>query len=136
MRVNLLKWFGAMLFLALLLPMQVQAEAGDGFRLDEQGAVTVVSEHAAKERISSLTFSLSVEAEGAEKVEFSFNQSSAKILEFRYDREQKELKIYVSGTEALFGASEDSLAVGQISVLDGNGNAVRSEERRVGKECG
>ena len=127
MRVNLLKWFGAMLFLALLLPMQVQAEAGDGFRLDEQGAVTVVSEHAAKERISSLTFSLSVEAEGAEKVEFSFNQSSAKILEFRYDREQKELKIYVSGTEALFGASEDSLAVGQISVLDGNGNAVAAD---------
>lgn len=127
MRVNILKWFGAMLFLAVLLPMQVQAEASDGFRLDEQGAVTVVSEHAAKERISSLTFSLSVEAEGAEKVEFHFNQSGAKILEFRYDREQKELKVYVSGTEALFGASEDSLAVGQISVLDGNGNAVAAD---------
>lgn len=127
MRVNLLKWLGGMLFLTALWPLQVRAESSDGFRLDEQGMVTVVSEHAAKEKISSLTFSLSVEAQGAEKVEFRFNQSSAKVVEFRYDKEQKELRVYVSGTEALFGAQQDALSLGQISVLDGNGNAVAAD---------
>lgn len=116
----------SVLLLAFLLPAGARAAGDDGFRLDEQGTVTVVSGHAAQERISSLCFSLSVDAAGAEKVDFTFNNSNAKVLEYRYDGTTGELKVYVAGTEALFGAGTDSLALGRVTVADGNGNAVEA----------
>ena len=126
MKNSMLKMAVSVLLLAFLLPAGARAAGDDGFRLDEQGTVTVVSGHAAQERISSLCFSLSVDAAGAEKVDFTFNNSNAKVLEYRYDGTTGELKVYVAGTEALFGAGTDSLALGRVTVADGNGNAVEA----------
>ena len=110
------------LFLFTALPsMRVLAAGRDGFRLDDGGTVTVVSQHAAKEEVSSLGFSLLVESDNADKVEFQFEESNAEILEFRYDENAKKLNIYVAGTEALFAEGTDSLTIGRIIVQDENG---------------
>lgn len=110
------------LFLFTALPsMRVLAAGRDGFRLDDGGTVTVVSQHAAKEEISSLGFSLLVESDNADKVEFQFEESNAEILEFRYDENAKKLNIYVAGTEALFAEGTDSLTIGRVIVQDENG---------------
>lgn len=101
--------------------MRVLAAGRDGFRLDDGGMVTVVSQHAAKEEISSLGFSLLVESENADKVEFQFEESNAEILEFRYDENAKKLNIYVAGTEALFAEGTDSLTIGRVIVQEENG---------------
>ena len=107
---------------AALLSLRVQAASGDGLRLDEGGTVTVVSQHAAKEGISSLCFSLSVESANGASVEFQFGDSKAKILDYRYDAAAGNLKVYLAGTEALFAEGTDALTVGKIKVLDGGGN--------------
>lgn len=109
---------------AALLSLQVQAASGDGLRLDDGGTVTVVSQHAAKEGISSLCFSLSVESVNGASVEFQFGESRAKILDYRYDAAAGSLKVYLAGTEALFAEGTDALTVGKIKVLDGSGNEV------------
>ena len=110
------------LFLFTALPsMRVLAAGRDGFRLDDGGTVTVVSQHAAKEEVSSLGFSLLVESDNADKVEFQVEESNAEILEFRYDENAKKLNIYVAGTEALFAEGTDSLTIGRIIVQDENG---------------
>lgn len=126
MKNSMLKMAVSVLLLTFLLSVRARAEGDDGFRLDEQGSVTVVSRHAAQEKVSSLCFSLSVDAAGAEKVDFTFNDSNAKVLDYRYDKTTKELKVYVAGTEALFGAGADSLALGRVTAVDGNGKAVEA----------
>lgn len=114
------------LFMTAIVPvtmfsMQVHAESGDGFRLDEQGTVTIVSEHAAKEGVSSLQFSLSVNSADAAKVEFQFEGNNARIADYRYDKDQQRLNVYLAGVDALFAEKADSLTVGRLVVLDGNG---------------
>ena len=114
------------LFMTALVPvtlfsMQVHAASGDGFMLDEKGTVTIVSEHAAKEGVSSLQFSLSVNSADASRVEFQFEGSNAKIADFRYDEGGKKLNVYLAGVDALFAENTDSLTVGRLVVLDGNG---------------
>lgn len=111
-----------MFLIAAVIPMRVSAQGRDSVRLDEQGNVTLVSEYAAKEGISSLSLSLSVDSVNGEKVEFLFNDSSAKVSEFRYNEEEKKLNIYMAGTEALFAENMDSLAIGRILVQDKNGS--------------
>lgn len=118
--------------LAILPPVRVLAAGRDGFRLDDGGTVTVVSQHAAKEEISSLGFSLLVETENADKVEFQFAESSAEILEFRYDGNTKELNIYVAGTEALFAEGTDALTIGRVIVRDENGGDASAKVSVVG----
>ena len=114
----------ALLLLALLPPLGVRAASGDGLRLDEEGNVTVVSQHASKEGVSSLHFCLSVESTNAAGVQFLFGESRAKIKDFRYDEATGYLKVYLAGTEALFAEGADALTVGKIKVLDGGGNEV------------
>lgn len=50
------------LLAAMALPGRAFAESGDGFRIDGSGQVVLDSDHAAKEGVSSLCFSLTVEA--------------------------------------------------------------------------
>lgn len=125
MVINMKKYLRNILIgLSMLIAMpsmRVLAAGRDGFRLDDGGTVTVVSQHAAKEEISSLGFSLLVESENADKVEFQFEESNAEILEFRYDENAKKLNIYVAGTEALFAEGTDSLTIGRVIVQDENG---------------
>lgn len=119
--------FLAMFMLAILFPMQANAESSDEFLLDETGTVTIRSQHAAKEELSSLQFSLSVNSAEAGKVEFEFGQNNARIAEFRYDENAKQLNIYMAGVEPLFAEGTDALTVGKIVVLDSNGNAAGAE---------
>ena len=124
MRKNIYCIILSLFLFAVLFPLRVQAASGDGLRLDEGGTVTVVSQHAAKEGISSLCFSLSVESADAVGVEFQFGESKAKILDYRYDQATGSIHIYLAGTEALFAEGADALTVGRIKVLDGNGHEV------------
>lgn len=106
--------------LAALLPIRVFAAGGDAFYLDGTGTVTLVSQHAAKEKISSLQFSLMVD--GAANVDFQFSASSAKVLEARYHKDTKILNIYLAGTKALFAENTDTLEIGKVLATDENGN--------------
>ena len=112
------------LLLVLLLPLQVLAEgSGDGFRLDQSGTVTLDSSHAAKEGISSCCFSLTVEPENGNHVEFVFAGDLAEIMEYRYNADEKKLNVYVAGKDSLFPEGTESLAIGKVVVTDGSGNS-------------
>lgn len=112
----------SVLFLsAILLPIQVRAAGRSGLKLDENGTVTVVLPQAAREGISSLGFSLSVEPAGEASAEFQFNGNMAEILEYRYDKSSGKLNVYVAGTEALFAEGTDSLTIGEVVVRDSSG---------------
>ena len=111
---------------ALLLalnPVRVRADSGDSFQLDSSGQVTLDSFHAAKEGISSISFSLTVEPEDAAKVEFVFQGVSAEILEYRYHADEKKMNIYMAGTKPLFAEGAESLTVGKVVISDGSGKA-------------
>ncbi len=56
------------LLAAMALPGRAFAESGDGFRIDGSGQVVLDSDHAAKEGVSSLCFSLTVEAGAGDTV--------------------------------------------------------------------
>ena len=107
--------------LVFLPSLRTQAESQDGFMLDGTGAVTLQSQHAAKEEVSSLQFSLTVETEGEAQVEFVFEPNHARIAEFRYDEAAKKLNIYMAGVDPLFEENTDTLAVGKVVVRNGSG---------------
>ncbi|HBA47984.1 MAG TPA: hypothetical protein DCZ91_09350, partial [Lachnospiraceae bacterium] len=113
--------FLTVFMLLVLLPVRAEAASIDEVLLDSQGTVTIRSQHAAKEGVSSLQFSLSVESANAEQVKFDFDASNAKISEFRYDKESGKLNIYMAGADALFSENTNSLTVGKIVALDSNG---------------
>lgn len=115
------------LFLLAAVPAAgVSAAEGDGLKVDDKGKVTLTSSYAAQEGISSVCFSLSVNSESAEDVRFHFDESAAKIQEFRYDKENKKLNVYIAGTEALIKEG-NSLSVGSIEVLNANGGVTSAE---------
>ena len=124
MRKYRLAVFLAVFIFAFLPSMQVQAEGSDGFELDGTGTVTLRSQHAAKEEISSLQFSLTVDSAEAAQVEFEFGQNNARIAEFRYDENAKQLNIYMAGVDALFAENTEALTIGKIILRDNSGNAV------------
>ncbi len=127
MRKYLSKVFVSILIIAALMPMRARAAGNDGLRLDEKGTVTVVSQHAAKEGISSLGFSLLVESADAVRVEFLFEESKAKVQDFRYDENANRLNIYLAGTEALFAEGTDALTIGKVIVLDAVGKEASAQ---------
>jgi len=113
---------------AVLLPVHaLAANTNDEVQITDDGIITIVSEHAAKEGISSLQFGLLVQTtEQNVKVSFEFSDSMAKIAEFRYHEDSGVLNIYLAGTTALF---EDSaaLSVGTVVVQDKDGKDVAAE---------
>lgn len=124
MKKNVMRINMTGLLLALLLPLQVYAEgSGDGFRLDQSGAVTLDSPHAAREGISSCCFSLTVEPENGNHVEFVFAGELAEIMEYRYNADEKKLNVYMAGTASLFPEGTESLAIGKVVVTDGSGKS-------------
>lgn len=127
MRKYLIRIAISIFILAALAPLRTWAAADDEIRLDEGGLVTVVSQHAAQDGVSSLMFSLSVESGNGARAEFQFEASKAKILEFRYDEAGKKLNVYVAGTEALFSEGTNALNIGRIRVLDANGSEVAAK---------
>ncbi len=124
MKKSLWKMISMVFLIVALLPVNAFAENGNEVRLDETGRVTIVSPSASAEGVSSLQFSLTVDAENAARVEFAFDADHAKISEFRYHQETKRLNVYMAGTEALFNQDNNALTMGRVVVLDGNGNDV------------
>ncbi len=120
---NKWKMLAAALIWALLLPGRVLAEGGNEVRLDETGTVTMILPQAGEEGISSIQFSLLIDSPDAERAEFEFAAGSAKITEFRFHKEEKKLNVYIAGTEPLFAQGSDSLTIGKVIVLDGNGGS-------------
>lgn len=124
------KYLGTALLIMFLLAAVPAANAwaaeGEGLKVDGSGKVTLTSSYAAQEGISSICFSLSVNSENAEKVQFRFDESAAKILEYRYDKENKRLNVYIAGTDALMKEGQ-SLSIGSIEVLDANGGGAPAE---------
>ena len=123
-----LKYIIMAVFIGFLpLSIQVKAAGTDAIQIDESGNVTIVSPQVAEDGAASLQFSLEVDSADAANIEFRFRESNAKVQEFRYDQNTKQLNIYIAGTEALFAANTDSMTLGTILVLDGNGgNAAAS----------
>lgn len=109
------------LLAAMLLPGRALAESGDGFRLDSSGQVALDSSHAAKEGVSSLCFSLTVDAGPGDEVKFEFSDSNASVTEYRYYENEKMMKIYMAGTTPLFASGTESLDIGRVVVQGGNG---------------
>ena len=122
MKKYLIRMFVAVFILAVSLSIQADAAGADAIKLDETGTITIVSQHAAKDEVSSLQFSLSVDAADAANIEFRFYESNAKVQEFRYDEDGKKLNVYLAGTEALFAENTDTLTIGKIVISDGNGS--------------
>lgn len=114
----------AALVLAGMLPARVHAEEAGRIQMDEKGTVTLVSSQMAKDEVSTMSFSISVDAAKGESAEFLFEESTAKILEYRYNREEKKMDVYLAGTQTLFPAGSDSLTIGRIVVRDGNGSGI------------
>ncbi|MCI9190865.1 MAG: hypothetical protein HFH84_14870 [Lachnospiraceae bacterium] len=127
MKRNISRTFFAMLLCAILLPIRANAAGRDGFQLDNKGVVTLLSQHAAKEKISTLQFSLSVNTAGVNTVEFQFAENRARIAEYRYDKEKSQLNIYLAGVEPLFAEGTNELRIGKIVVLDPNRNEAGAE---------
>lgn len=113
----------AFLFIGLS-SMRCFAEGGNEVRLDQEGTVTIISPSAAAEGVSSLQFSVTIDAGNAERVEFAFDQSNAKIAEYRYNKDEKKLNVYLAGTEALFAEGAETLTMGKVKVLDAAGRDV------------
>ncbi len=121
MKKNIWNVLSTVFLLVWLSPFLSFAEGGNEVRLDQEGTVTIIFPSAAAEEISSLQFSVTVDAGNAERVEFAFDESNAKITEYRYNKDEKKLNVYVAGTEALFADSTNALKMGRVIVLDGDG---------------
>lgn len=99
------------------------ADTGDNVKIDDSGYVTLVSDHADKDDITTLRLSLNIEASPDADVSFRFSDDNkAKISEYRYNAESNQLNIYISGTESLFNDT-DTLDIGAVEVSDKSGNA-------------
>ncbi len=109
------------LLAAMALPGRAFAESGDGFRIDGTGQVALDSDHAAKEGVSSLCFSLTVEAGPGDTVTFEFSGSNASVTEYRYNENDNTMNIYLAGTNPLFAEGTQSLDIGRVVVQSGDG---------------
>ena len=79
MRKYMLAAFLAVFVFAFLPSMQAQAQSSDGFELDGTGTVTLRSQHAAKENVSSLQFSLTVESAEAVQVDLNLDRITPEL---------------------------------------------------------
>lgn len=113
---------------AVLLPVHaLAANTNDEVQISEEGDISIQSEHAAQEGISSLQFGLLVQAtEPDAQVSFAFSESTAKIAEYRYHEDSGLLNIYLAGTTPLFTDSA-VLPVGTVVVQDQDGKDVEAE---------
>lgn len=102
----------------------VDAEASDSVKVDSSCNVTLISDHAASEEITTLQLSLNVETDTNADVSFEFDEeNNVKISEYRYNKDSNLLNIYVSDSHPLFDG-KDELNIGTVSAKDKNGKNV------------
>ena len=122
MRKYIVKALMIMAFFVFISPLSAHAEETEGLRVDDKGQVTFVPDGTFREGASTFGFSLYVKPSSSAKVEFWFDESNGKIREFRYDEDTGKLSVYIAGTEALMEGGAQSLTIGNIAVMDGNGS--------------
>ena len=97
-------------------------EVTASLKIDDSGKITLISDFAQKDGITTLQLSLNVETDTDAEISFEFNpENKNKISDYRAD--SNKLNIYMSDTESLFNGT-DSLNVGVIKVKDKSGNDV------------
>jgi|GEM_PF-5266645 dockerin type I repeat./ricin-type beta-trefoil lectin domain len=113
------------LTLAFLLPTNAMAaKESDNIRTDDSGNITLISNHAAKDSVTTLQLSLEVKTDTDAKVSFEFSsENNAEIAEYRYHPESNCLNIYICSSEPLFDSS-NKLNLGTVSAKDKSGNPV------------
>ncbi|MDE7299442.1 MAG: Ig-like domain-containing protein [Lachnospiraceae bacterium] len=129
MKKSLTKMLISLLLVAALLPVRAFAAAEVSFQIqmDGTGTVTLVSAGAAEREISSLQFSLTINAGNAARVEFEFSEdvlSRAKVAESRYQASSRTLNVYIAGTEPLFAKGASTLTVGRVAAFNAGGAGV------------
>lgn len=115
------------LILWLAMATGVCAQEGESVRLDDKGNVIINSSSMAEDGASTMSMTISVEAAETDSVEFLFQESGAQILEYRYNREEKKLQLYIAGVNSLFPAGAYSLTIGQIMVKDQTGAGISAK---------
>lgn len=125
MKKQILKLTFTALMLVMLLPVYLlAAEAADSVKTNNRGKVVLFSDHAEKDGITTLQFSLEVKTDKDADITMEFNNNiTAKIMEYRYHDDTNRLNIYISGTEPIFDNS-DSLNIGTINAKDNSGKDV------------
>lgn len=115
----------AALTLTFLIPANAMAsKESDSIRTDDSGKVTIISNHAAKDSVTTLQLSLKVKTDTKAEISFGFSsENDAEIAEYRYDPETDLLNIYICSSEPLFDNS-NQLDLGIVSAKDKSGNTV------------
>ncbi len=106
----------ALLVMATVLLLSVPALAAttDAIELAENGTVTVVSGHAAEEKLSSVQVRISIAPSSGQSVGFTFSAGLAGRLT-KYSYADGTLSVYVAGTAPLLAEGQDRLALGAIT---------------------
>ncbi|MCI8692507.1 MAG: hypothetical protein HFH91_07160 [Lachnospiraceae bacterium] len=115
------------LIIWLMMTAGVCAQEGESVRLDDEGNIIISSSSMAEDEAATMSMTISVEAAETDNVEFLFRESGAQILEYRYNREEKKLQLYIAGVNSLFPAGTDSLTIGRIMVKDQNGTGISAK---------
>ena len=111
---------------ALAISTTTAAEANNSVKIDNSGKITLTSDNAASDGITSLQLSLEVNTDKEAEVSFAFNsENSIKISEYRYNEDTNRLNIYMAGTDPLF--ESDLLDIGTVYAKDESGNDVSFE---------
>lgn len=106
----------SLLFLLCPVALADDAGAADAVLVDENGVVTLTSDHMAEERVSSIQVKLRVEGEGTPTFTFS-GGLSGRLLHSSVKTEQDAtvLNIYIAGADPLMGAGETQLVLGTVT---------------------
>lgn len=126
---KLIKMIAGAFAIAFLMSVSVFAAGNDEINIDHEGDVVLYLEDAANMQATTLRLSLIVEPVEEANVSFDFSDYSenAKIKEFRYY--DKQLVIYLSGSETVIRKLEDgtitnALELGRILVTKNDGTKV------------
>ena len=98
----------------LLLSVPALAATADTVELAENGTVTVISGHAAEEKLSSVQVRISIAPAEGQSVGFTFSAGLADRLT-RYSYADGTLSVYVAGTAPLLAEGQDRFVLGAIT---------------------
>ncbi len=109
--------FAALAFSVIHPISTMAAETHDNVHIDDSGRVTLMSDHAANDGITTLQLSLKVETKSEADISFEFDsENNIKVTEYRYDSGSNQLNIYMSDSKPLFDGSK--LNIGAVSAKD------------------
>lgn len=117
---------------SVLLPVQVDAAEGDRMEIKTDGIVTLHSQQAADAGVSSLQFTMQVDADNKSSISVDFVPDGKldAVVESFWHADSGELNVYIAGSRVLFDNGQAyTLTLGRVTATDGRGRAVRVELR-------